>query len=352
VTTGPAPIGSIYLELFARIGETLTSAFHLDEDLVRILSAALEAAEARRGRLMLLDMHREKMVVRAVAGQGFAEGEGVGAFVPEGPPPSGMLRVPLVGRGEPVGLLELDLTGGGPLPDDRRRLVVAVAAQAALFVEHARQIRGNRRMFFDIIVSLASAVDAKDAYTHSHTVRVAEVALLLGRRLGVAGREREALLLAALLHDVGKIAIPDAILKKPARLDPDETEIMRGHPAAGAAMLRHVRALRDVVPGIRHHHEHWDGSGYPDGLAGAAIPRSARIILVADAFDALTSNRVYRPGVDAALALEAMRPYSGRQFEPEVFAALETLVREQPPGLAEAERPGEPDLFDLLRRGI
>jgi putative nucleotidyltransferase with HDIG domain len=344
--SAPSP-HEFYLDLFARLGESVTSAFHLDEDLARILDHALVAAGAGRGRLMLLDAHRDRMIVRAAANEG-GDG-GVGDAVPEGPPPPGVVRIPLIGRGEPLGLLEIDLRGAPALTEERRRLVGAVAAQAALFVEHARLSRETRRMFLDIIVALAGAVDAKDAYTHSHTVRVATIALRLARPLGLDAADRESLLLAALLHDVGKIGNPDAILKKPGRLDPAEAAVMREHPALGAGMLRHIRSLKDALPGIRHHHEHWDGSGYPDGLAGTAIPLSARIILVADAFDALTTDRVYRPGVATAPALDRMRPMAGAQFDPDAFACLEELCRTG--GMdTDADDPG--DLFALLRSGI
>ena len=168
-------------------------------------------------------------------------------------------------------------------------------------------------MFLNIIVSLAGAVDTKDAYTHGHSLRVARMAVILGRASGMRRDGLEPLLLSAILHDVGKIGIPDQILKKPERLTSEEFDIMKGHVTAGARLLSHIPALEQVLPGILHHHESWDGSGYPDGLVGEDIPLPGRIILVADAFDAMTTDRVYRKaGPDRAGADRAARRHAVR----------------------------------------
>jgi len=165
-------------------------------------------------------------------------------------------------------------------------------------------------------VSMAGAVDAKDAYTHGHSLRVARMALIVAQEKGLPREQLEPLLLSAILHDVGKIGIPDDILKKPGRLDRAEFEIMKGHPVAGAKMLQHIPALENVIPGILHHHEYWNGSGYPHGLVGEGIPLQGRIIHIGDAFDAMTTDRVYRTKTDVAGAIEEISKNAARQFDP------------------------------------
>jgi len=223
----------------------------------------------------------------------------------------------MVSKERLVGGIEIHLgTRRGRLTVNEQKLLYALGSQAAVFLSNARLEREVRSMFLNIIVSMAGAVDAKDAYTHGHSLRVARMALIVAREKGLPREELEPLLLSAILHDVGKIGIPDDILKKPGRLNRAEFEIMKGHPIAGAKMLQHIPALENVIPGILHHHEYWNGSGYPHGLAGEGIPLQGRIIHIGDAFDAMTTDRIYRTKTDVAGAVAEICKHSGKQFDP------------------------------------
>ncbi len=172
---------------------------------------------------------------------------------------------------------------------------------------------------------LVRAVDARDTYTGSHSQSVAVLAEAIGQAMGLDETAVSRLRLAGLLHDLGKLAVPDRILQKPGRLDPEEVEVLREHAERGFELLRPL----DVKPldhWIRHHHEHWDGSGYPQGLKGEEIPLGSRIILVADAFDAITSDRCYRRAASVAEALEELRRCAGSQFDPAVVDGLERAL--------------------------
>jgi len=174
--------------------------------------------------------------------------------------------------------------------------------------------------------SLSAIVDARDEYTAGHSRRVQTIALTIGRRLDLSAAELELLGYAGLFHDVGKVAIPDEILLKPAGLTDDQWAIMANHAIVGASIISRLGFLSDAVPAIRHHHERYDGSGYPEGLVGDEIPLGARIILVADAFDSMLTRRVYRPARPISEALEELRRNSGTQFCPRCVTALETAV--------------------------
>ena len=173
-------------------------------------------------------------------------------------------------------------------------------------------------------------MEAKDTSTGSHTERVSGIAIALARRLGYAGADLDAIEVGALLHDIGKIGIPERILYKAGPLDEDEWRIMREHPVISEQILMEADLPEIVLQIARHSHERLDGAGYPDGLAGDAIPLPARIVLVADALDALTSDRPYRRGRHTRAAIEALREGNGTQFCPTVIAALESLYREEP----------------------
>jgi diguanylate cyclase (GGDEF)-like protein/putative nucleotidyltransferase with HDIG domain len=177
--------------------------------------------------------------------------------------------------------------------------------------------------------SLSATVDARDAYTAGHSRRVQKLALAIGHELGLSQTELEVVGQAALFHDIGKLAIPDAILLKPDHLTNSEWALMQHHAEEGASIINRLGFLTDAVPAIRHHHERFDGRGYPDNLAGEDIPLGARIIHVADAFDSMLSTRVYKPARDVEDALRELDEHAGRQFCPRCVAALQQLVERE-----------------------
>lgn len=181
------------------------------------------------------------------------------------------------------------------------------------------------------IQALAAAVDAKDPYTQGHSARVARYASDLAAAIGLPPAEVELIHTTGTLHDVGKIGIPDSILKKPSRLEEDERATMETHPVLGEVIVRKVPALAATLPGVRNHHERWDGKGYPDGLAGEAIPLMARLLALADTFDAMTSDRPYRKGLSWEIAIAEIEKNSGVQFDPTLVPAFVALMRQSAP---------------------
>ena len=188
-------------------------------------------------------------------------------------------------------------------------------------------ITGLERGYTDVIVALVEAVEAKDPYTRGHTQRVAELSVLLGQELGLSADQLRTLNQAAMLHDIGKIGIPDDILHKPGPLSVEEFAVIQEHPVRGEQIIRRVRSLQAELSGVRSHHERLDGSGYPDGLRGAAIPLQARIIAVADVFDALTSHRPYRTAWPAERALAIIDQEAGSKLDPSCVAALHRVLQ-------------------------
>jgi putative two-component system response regulator len=178
------------------------------------------------------------------------------------------------------------------------------------------------------IRALADALDAKCDYTSGHSLRVSRYAITIGKAIGLTPDELRDLEIAGILHDIGKIGVPESILWKPARLDPEEQSIMSVHPVRSAQMIEEIPQLKRAALWARHHHEYLDGSGYPDNLKGDDIPVGARIILVADAYDAMTSDRPYRKSIGYEKASAELRKYSGRQFDPAMVEALLAAVGE------------------------
>lgn len=193
------------------------------------------------------------------------------------------------------------------------------------FSKYAEQ----RELFFGTVSALSQAIDAKDGFTRGHADRVSRIAGAIARQLGLAEKQIEQIELAGLLHDIGKIGVEDRILMKPQRLEADEQELMRRHPIYGASILEPSAALRPLVPIVLHHHESYDGTGYPDGLKGEEIPIGSRIMIVADAYEAMTSDRIYRKAIGHDRAMEQLNHHKASQFDPKIVRALEQVVQKR-----------------------
>jgi HD-GYP domain-containing protein (c-di-GMP phosphodiesterase class II) len=185
----------------------------------------------------------------------------------------------------------------------------------------------NNLLFINSVRMLAAAIDAKDPYTRGHSERVARYSIAIGKHLQLPAQEMRNLRISALLHDVGKIGIDDRILRKPGALSDEEFEIMKTHPAKGAAIMSGVAQLIDIIPGMKYHHERWTGGGYPESLKGDQIPMQARIVAVADTFDAMTTNRPYQKAMDIDYVVQKIRELAGTRYDPLVVEAFASAVK-------------------------
>ncbi|MBQ3513315.1 MAG: HD domain-containing protein [Lachnospiraceae bacterium] len=188
--------------------------------------------------------------------------------------------------------------------------------------------KSMEKMSLQMVKALANTIDAKDSYTNGHSTRVAEYSVMIAKRMGYTGENLEHLYYAALLHDIGKIGVPREIINKPARLTDEEYAIIKTHPSIGGNILKEVTEIPDIAIGARYHHERYDGKGYPDGLQGLDIPELARIIGVADAYDAMTSKRSYRDVLAQDIVLAEMEKGKGTQFDSEIAEIMIELMKE------------------------
>jgi HD-GYP domain-containing protein (c-di-GMP phosphodiesterase class II) len=217
----------------------------------------------------------------------------------------------------------------------QRQLERYAADLREVFKQERSRSQELRRSYRNTVRALANAVEARDAYTGKHAERVTAFGLELARALGLPDEGWAQMEFGFLLHDIGKVAVPDAILFKTSRLTDEEYALITLHPTVGAEILRDVDFLGEGKLVVRHHHERWDGTGYPDGLAGDQIPVAARVFAVADALDALTTDRPYRPASSFADARAEIRRSAGSQFDPDVVSAYDTIADETFAGLRE-----------------
>lgn len=230
-----------------------------------------------------------------------------------------ILAVPLFVRGKIIGVAEvLNKTGKRFFNEADQEMFTALGNQIAIAIENASLYRELDEMFLSSIRAIVEAIDAKDPYTKGHSARVVEYSMLIGEGLELAKEGLKDLEVSAILHDVGKIGIPDRILSKPVRLTDVEFDYMKKHVQFGAEIIEPIGKLKRLTPNVLHHHERYDGKGYPDGLAAKRIPLFARVIAVADSFDAMTSDRPYRPRLSAEVAIGELRKNAGTQFDPKL----------------------------------
>lgn len=236
--------------------------------------------------------------------------------------------VPVRDTGRVVGLLGLlSFRTWRPITPQARRVLSAVALRLGHALERDRVVDEVRRTLEGGLLALGLALEGRDMETAGHTTRVVALATELGKAVGLRGRDLDELRQGAYLHDLGKVTVPDAVLNKAGQLDPDERQVMQAHASRGSDLASRIPTLpAGALEVIRHHHERWDGSGYPDGLRGPGIPLKARVFAVCDVFDALTSGRPYKRAWSRAEAVRELRDQAGKLFDPEVVEAFIELV--------------------------
>ncbi len=227
-----------------------------------------------------------------------------------------IMAVPLFIKKKIIGVAEvLNKKGNRRFTPADQEMFMALGGQIAVAIENASLYQALDQLFMASIRSIVEAIDAKDPYTKGHSVRVVEYSMMIGEACGLAKEELKNLEVSAILHDVGKIGIPDEILRKPGRLTDEEYDYIKKHPMFGAEIITPISQMKSLMPNIMHHHERFDGMGYPNGLKGKKIPFCARVIAIADSFDAMTSGRLYRSKFTDAQACQELLDHRGTQFD-------------------------------------
>ncbi len=349
---------------FYQIGVALGSSLDAKGLSQLIVDISTQLVDARRGSILLATEDRDELVLSAACGLTAKKhgqvkvkfGEGVSGWVAQQAEPilvadiekdprfnrkarkghtspsfisvpitlqESVLAVPLMVSDHVIGVLNVSSkTDGSAFEEEDLHVLVSLAQQAAVAIENARLHGRLHTGYYETVHALASAVEAKDPYTKGHSDRVTAYAVATAKRLGLSTEKIETLRYAGALHDIGKIGMSELILNKPGKLTEQEWEIVKLHPEIGASIIRDVEFLKEAIPVIRHHHERYDGKGYPDGLGNGDLSQLTHIVIAADAFDAMTSKRSYRPALSPAQAFKELRRCSGTQFDPTVANAM------------------------------
>lgn len=347
-----------HLEALWDIAKSLQSSLNLEEVLDQALTQAMQVTKAEAGTLWLSDNDTNEYIEPVLARGPKAEGlkglklkigEGMAGWVTAqgksqmvadvlndprwsqrfdqstGFITRSLLCVPLLTQTSSIGCLQLvNKLDGQLFNEDDLSLCEALAGVIGIAVENSRLYTDLKIMFKSFLVTLASAIDARDPYTRGHSERVSQYSLKIARAIGLSAKELDTLERAAFLHDIGKIGIRDNILLKEAPLDNEEFVIMKKHTDIGQEILQSIEPahlVKEIALGAACHHERYDGKGYPQGISGEEIPLAARIMAIADTFDAMTTDRPYRKGLARDVALQEINRCAGSQFDP-VLAAV------------------------------
>jgi putative nucleotidyltransferase with HDIG domain len=333
------------ISILYSISETFSEPIKEDDLMEMIVNMACEITDAGKSSLMIVDNESKELVIKAVKGidgdivdrERIPIGNGIAGKVvltgehlfinglTEGPhlldnkkhhKGDSLISVPLKIADKVFGVLNVaDRLSGGRFTEEDLYLLLTLAKKGALRIENTILYESIYNNLIDTLKTMINAIEARDMYTRTHSQRVTELAMEIAREMGCSEEERETIGLAGLLHDIGKIGIRDAILLKPGSLTKEEFDVIKTHPIIGEKIVEPLAILPVERSIIRHHHERWDGKGYPDGLSGESIPLLARILSVADAFDAMISDRPYRKAKSEEAAIAEIEELSGYQFD-------------------------------------
>lgn len=337
-----------HLEALYKLGRILNSSLSLDQILPQALTQTLDLLQAKTASVMLLDEKGEELSIRLahglsdeivlktkvrlgerVSGRVAASGEPVLIKGQEGDDTDSSLCVPLLANRQVLGVLNIRTKiDGSDFTQQDLELASQLANIAAAAIENAELHDQLQSLFLSTVSALANSIDARDPYTKGHSERVTAYAVMIAEGLDLGADELERLRYAGLLHDIGKIRIRDHILHKPGRLTDLEFTEMKKHPEYGVEIMQPVNAFKHILPAMLHHHERYDGRGYPHGLAGEDIPLTARILCVADCFDAMTSDRPYRKGMPVAEAVSELYNNKTTQFDPQLVDIFLRVVEQ------------------------
>lgn len=348
-------IVSLYeeLSLLYSISNKMGSEMEVDAICNQVLEEVDKLLSPQNMSIMLLDSSKKRLYTRHSIGRNFESARSFTTDISEGLighvfqtgdaaticdiradkritlpyPAKSVLCVPLLTDNRAIGLLLVcDKRSGDEFWSRELKLMSMFASEVAASIRKAQLYENNSKMFINTVEALASAIDAKDPYTYGHSKRVAQFSLSICERLGMPKGNRRFVELAALLHDIGKIGTPESILNKPGKLKPEEIDKIREHPAKGAEILSNIEEFSEIVKWIRHHHEWYDGKGYPDEISAKSIPLEARIITIADAYDAMTTDRPYRKGMPPTEAIKIMEEFNRSQFDPEILKEFRRII--------------------------
>jgi HD-GYP domain-containing protein (c-di-GMP phosphodiesterase class II) len=343
------------LALLSQLGQILNSTLDHQEVRRRAMEAATQLMKAEVSSLLLIDEEKNHLFFEVALGEKEEKiktitlnlGEGIAGWVAQNGKPlivnqpekdsrfykgvddqtefktRNIICVPVKVKNKTIGVLEaINKKRGEDFDKEDMSLFTSLADQVAIALDNARLYQELEEMFFQTAESLADAIEKRDPYTGGHTRRVTLYSLATAKYLPLNPMEMKWLKIASVLHDIGKIGIDDQILRKPEQLNPEEFEVIKQHAVMGVEIINHIKPLRHIIPGLKYHHEQMDGAGYPEGLSGDRIPFIAKIVAVADTYDAMTTDRPYRKALSKELAIKELEKCSGLKLDRKVVEAF------------------------------